>query len=70
MRTAKTMTRKQAGEVKALLARRLRETREDQKRTGDYLRDRLKFWISEFEQGLTPAGFDRLVAERRIRIVG
>jgi len=69
VRTVRTMTKKRASTIKLLLARRLRESREDQKRTREELRDEQRFWISEFERGLTPAGFDRLVTEGRIRIV-
>ena len=70
MRTAKTMTAKRAGAIRALLAHRLRVDRPEQKRDRDELRETHEFWISDFERGLTPAGFDQLVNEGRLRIVG
>ena len=70
MRTATTLTAQQASAIKALLARRLLVAREEQKQIRDELRDVHQFWISDFERGLTPAAFDQLVEQGRLRIVG
>ncbi len=58
----------QAQEIRDLLGRRLRADRAEQKLQRARLR-RVGFRISDFEQSLTPAGFDELVA-RGVIIVG
>ena len=60
MRTARTLTVKQAAAIRVLLARCLRVGRDEQKVIRGELRNTHRFWILDFERGLTPRGFDSL----------
>lgn len=57
----------EAAEIKRLLGQRLRADREEQKRVRLRLRN-LGFRISDFEVGLTPAGFDALAVRGLITV--
>ncbi len=67
MRGSSQLTESQAVTIRRLLAERFRVDLEEAKRVRQELRDR-QFYISDWEYGLLPSGFDALVNSGTIRI--
>jgi len=66
-----SFTAAEASAIRALLARKIRESRDSQEKTRHTLRRKMHFHIRDFDDGgrpFTPEDFDNLVRSGRITI--
>lgn len=71
MKGRSSYTSAEASTIRALLARKIRESREAQKITRNTLRTKMGFYIRDFDDGgppFTPEDFDNLVRSGRITV--